>query len=193
MRINKKLMLLALLGLAIGFATVSTVLYIRGTINLMPDEEGFKEGVIFYDYAFTNADDGTIDAANTTGKTITFTTKDLSNVGDKAVLSYKIKNNSYYDANITGITCYFTAANTKDEKSTQTAKTNDYVKITPEAGFFPTTVAKQGGVSEATTLTVEQIKSYIGEDDLDLVYQCVIDATTDLTASATGDSAPVTP
>ena len=44
---NKKYLLGGLLLLGIGFAAVSTTLYINGTVNIKADTQNFEENVIF--------------------------------------------------------------------------------------------------------------------------------------------------
>ena len=85
MRKNKKWLLAAILLLGIGFAAVSTTLYINGNVGITANEADF-------DVKFTKATlDGTdvsSSAISADGKTITYGTNDLSMVGDKSTLDF---------------------------------------------------------------------------------------------------------
>lgn len=96
---KKRYMFLLIVVLAIGFATVSTVLYLNGetsiTINTFD--------VIFTDSEVQN-NNGTSEISNN-GKTISFETAALKKVDDISVLNFTISNNStQYDADAT-ISC----------------------------------------------------------------------------------------
>ena len=80
--------------LVIGFATISTNIMINGNANL-----SFNEN--YFNVIFTEATtDGTYTISEDKQE-INYITKSLSNVGDKSVIEYKVKNDSYqYDANV---------------------------------------------------------------------------------------------
>ena len=135
MRKNKKLMLAAILLLGIGFAAVSTTLYINGNVGITANEADF-------DVKFTKATlDGTdisTTAISEDGKTITYGTNDLSMVGDKSTLDFEITNNSeLYDAEVS-IECSATGTKadyytiTKNVASTIVAKTKEAGKVDVE-------------------------------------------------------------
>ena len=167
MRKNKKLMLAAILLLGIGFAAVSTTLYINGNVGITANEADF-------DVKFTKATlDGTdisTTAISADGKTITYGTNDLSIVGDKSTLDFEVTNNSeLYDAEVS-IEC--TATGTKA----------DYYTITKEVAS--TIVAK---TTEAGKVDVELVKATT--EDITEEFTCT------LTAQATerttkGEAAP---
>ena len=93
----KKLLLLAILLLGVGFAVVSTTLYLNGNVKIATNNADF-------DVKFTKAiidDTDTPSAISSDGKTITFSTKDLSTVGDISKLDFEVTNSStMYDANV---------------------------------------------------------------------------------------------
>ena len=135
MRKNKKWLLAAILLLGIGFAAVSTTLYINGNVGITANEADF-------DVKFTSAKlDGTdisTSAISADGKTITYGTNDLSMVGDKSTLDFEVTNNSeLYDAEVS-IECtasgtkadYYTI--TKEVASTIVAKTTEVGKVDVE-------------------------------------------------------------
>ena len=135
MKKNKKLLLAALLLLGVGFAAVSTTLYINGNVGIATNEADF-------DVRFTSATLDQTDISSTAisedGKTIIYGTNELSMVGDKSTLDFEITNNSeLYDAEVS-IACtasgeksdYYTI--TKDVASTIVAKTTEAGKVEVE-------------------------------------------------------------
>ena len=168
MRKNKKWILAAILLLGIGFAAVSTTLYINGNVGITANEADF-------DVKFTKATlDGTdisSSAISADGKTITYGTNDLSMVGDKSTLDFEVTNNSeLYDAEVS-IEC--SATGTK----------RDYYSITKNVAS--TIVAK---TKEAGKVDVELVKATT--EDITEQFTCT------LTAQATerttkGEAAPV--
>ena len=135
MRKNKKWLLAAILLLGIGFAAVSTTLYINGNVGITANEADF-------DVKFTKATlDGTdisSTAISADGKTITYGTNDLSMVGDKSTLDFEVTNNSeLYDAEVS-IECSATGTKadyytiTKNVASTIVAKTKEAGKVDVE-------------------------------------------------------------
>ena len=152
MRKNKKLMLAAILLLGIGFAAVSTTLYINGNVGITANEADF-------DVKFTSATLDQTDISSTAisedGKTITYGTNELSMVGDKSTLDFEITNNSeLYDAEVS-IECtasgeksdYYTI--TKDVASTIVAKTTEAGKVEVEL-----TTATVDDITESFTCTL---------------------------------------
>ena len=170
MRKNKKWLLAAILLLGIGFAAVSTTLYISGNVGITANEADF-------DVKFTKATlDGTdisSSAISADGKTITYGTNDLSMVGDKSTLDFEVTNNSeLYDAEVS-IEC--SATGTKA----------DYYTITKNVAS--TIVAK---TKEAGKVDVELIKATI--EDITEEFTCTLTATaTERTTK--GEAAPVGP
>ena len=152
MRKNKKLLLAALLLLGVGFAAVSTTLYINGNVGIATNEADF-------DVRFTSATLDQTDISSTAisedGKTITYGTNELSMVGDKSTLDFEITNNSeLYDAEVS-IECtasgeksdYYTI--TKDVASTIVAKTTEAGKVEVEL-----TTATTEDITESFTCTL---------------------------------------
>ncbi len=164
--------IVAILLLAVGFAAVSTVLVINGTIKITPDQADFDKNVVFTDVSATPAqgvdghqEDGTYATATTTdnNKTITFTTQVMKDIGETSLLKYKIKNDSQYAAKITSIEC------------SQTAKPDDdHIKI--EKDEFNNIVLQPKSESSEHKVTVTMVKSYVG-DDKQISFTCTINAT----------------
>ena len=146
---KRNIMILVVL-LIIGFASVSTTLILNGTIGIASSEDDF-------DVIFTSAKingEGASATIDETKKKITFTSSKLTSVGEKAILEYKIKNNStQYDADVT-INC--------------TSDASEYISVINELedeeigeGYKTTFRAQE---IKSGVITSELIKSYTGED-----------------------------
>ncbi|MCR5223573.1 MAG: InlB B-repeat-containing protein [Bacilli bacterium] len=89
-------LILLLLLLTVGFATVTTNLIINNTSNISTKPDDFS--VIFKS---ANTEEDSSATISEDKKIITYETKELINPGDKSELTYVIKNNSsQYDADI---------------------------------------------------------------------------------------------
>ena len=159
--------IVAILLLAVGFAAVSTVLVINGTIKITPDREDFENNVVFTDVSAEKkggpTTESSIPSASTTedDKKIIFTTQVMKNIGETSILHYKIKNESQYAAKITGIEC-----------SRTTEPNDDHIKI--ENDNITGTIIKPNQESDSKTVTVTMIKSYVGEEEKQLTFTCSI-------------------
>ena len=94
---RKSLLLGGLLLLGMGFAVVSTTLYLNGNVKIVTNNEDFN--VVFTKAVIdgTNIPSAIIEG----GKKITFSTKDLITVGNISKLDFVVTNNStMYDANV---------------------------------------------------------------------------------------------
>ena len=95
---NKKFLFISLLILAIGFAAVSTTLYISGNLVLGTNKSDFD---IYFNKAILDDVDVYENVISEDKRTITFTTKNLKTIGDKSILEYQVMNNSRgYDAKV---------------------------------------------------------------------------------------------
>lgn len=159
--------LLIVLLLAIGFAAVTTTLYINGTINFGANNEDFEKNLIFSKAELTYSDSTktpvTTGLIIKDGKEIEFTTDKLTMIGETATLTYDIKNNSQYDADLAEIVCTVkNAAEADVTAAVVTSKTGDYIKL--DASSVAGILSKNNTKSD-NTLTVTMIKSYVGTDD----------------------------
>ena len=148
---NRKSILLVVLLLAVGFAAVSTTLYINGSTNINPNQDDFN---VYYSDAYVN---GVQDKSVITDDThISFTTE-LSALGEKYVLDYEVANGSKnYDAELI-MSC---------------TSSNDYLNIT---NVFDDETILEARSTRNGTLTLELKKSNAGED-IDVTIECTIDA-----------------
>lgn len=114
---TKELLTILILCLAIGFASVTTTLYLGGNVNITEDPADFN---IKFTKAIVDGVDSSNSVISEDGKTISFQTKDLKQIGDKSLLEYTVTNNSsIYDADIS-VVC----------ESDPSATNNSYYKIT---------------------------------------------------------------
>ena len=184
---TKKSILVLVVLLSIGFAAVTTTLTINGTLRLGANQDNFKDNLIFTKAELTYSEDVSTEAEegeNATisedGKSISFTTRTLKNIGSVATLTYDITNNSQYTAEFTGITCKVTNATEADVTSEVNGNT-EY--ITLEAKDFAT---ESGNIKikptekvEGHTLKVGMRKSFVGDETTTTQYtiNCTINAS----------------
>lgn len=185
-RRNTKMgILVAILVLAIGFATVTTTLYINGIIKVAPDREGFEKGVIFESATVaSNTLSGTDFAGvanlSTDKKTIEFTTGTLKSIGEKVTLTYKIANNSTYNAKINALTC---KVYDDEQKTTETNDT--YLTVVPQ-NEMQNEILGPKAVSGDSTVEVTMVKSFAGTETSNTknyYISCTIQADTTETAA----------
>ena len=167
---RKNLLLGGLLLLGIGFAAVSTTLYIQGTVNIKADQEGFQNKVVFKSVSL-NGTDISASAIIDSGKKISFTTEALKSINETATLKYTIENTSQYAARIGSLTC------------TPTDTTaNTYLTLTATNALNNTLLAKNATSTE-DTVTVEMIRSYAGTtggtgtEEKTYTYECSLPVT----------------
>ena len=144
MRKNSKILFLAILLLGVGFAAVSTTLYIGGTVGITTNDDDFS---VIFTKAVLDGTDVSSTVISADGKTITYGTNEMSMLGDKSTLDFEVTNNSeMYDAEVS-IECV-----ADGEKS-------DYYTITKEvASEIVAKTTEAGKVEvELTTATVEDI------------------------------------
>ena len=149
---KKKTLLLVVLLMAVGFAAVSTTLYINGQTKINANQDDFN---VYYSDALVNGiQDKSVIADDTH---ITFTTT-LETLGEKYVLDYDVTNGSKnYDAKLV----------------MECSEGNDYLTVTNE---FDTTTNLEALKTRSVKLTLELIKSYAGDTDMDVTITCTIDA-----------------
>ncbi len=155
----KKGIIIALILMSIGFAAVTTSLVINGTINYGYDSEEFD---VYFSEAIL---DGVVKnnlIESKEKKSITFTTKELSKLGDKSILEYQVMNNSkQYDATVE-IEC-----KRLDEDGNESDEiTSEYTTITPS----PESLTVKAQESRKGTITVELKK--VSTEILEEKFKC---------------------
>ena len=151
------LVILLLISLSIGFASLTTSQFFNGEVTLLANADDF-------DVVFTNSEtsDNSFSYISPEGTTLTFATKKLIDVGDEAVLHYTVTNNSReFDANVD--------LNISDESSN--SFNSDYVSIENTVPIKSTIDAKE---SSEGVLTVKLLKS--SDKDMTLDFKLTIDA-----------------
>ena len=95
---RRSAIVIAILIMAIGFASISTTLIINGNAKIGENTEDFS---VIFTSATLDGQDVYANVIDDTKKIINFNTKDLKNVGEISVLEYEVTNNSAnYDAKI---------------------------------------------------------------------------------------------
>ena len=119
---KRSAIIVAIVFMMIGFASISTTLIINSNIKVSENETDF-------DVYFSKARLDTIDVYESVisqdKKTITFNTNNLSKIGDKSTLTYEVTNNSNnYDAEVK-ITCVPSMGTTAKYTSIKNKLEND--------------------------------------------------------------------
>ena len=95
---KKSAIIVAIVFMMIGFASISTTLIINGNAKVSENQDDFS---VIFTAATLDGEDVYSSIVDDAKKVITFTSKDLSKVGDKSTLTYEVTNNSAnYDAEI---------------------------------------------------------------------------------------------
>ncbi len=161
---KKRGIIIALVIMSIGFAAVATTLTITGTINYGYDTEDFDvyfseailDGVVNNELIETNEK-----------KSITFETKDLSTIGDRSILEYRVMNNSkQYDATVT-IDC----KRVEDDGNVSENQTSKYTEIKSS----PEKLTVKAQESRKGTITVELKK--VSTEEIDEKFKCSLTVT----------------
>ncbi len=198
---TKKSIIVLVVLLAIGFAAVSTTLYINGVIHLGANQENFENNLIFTRASLDYSDETKTDISDVTGegaegdklrivnngKAIEFTTETLKNIGESVTLSYDITNNSQYGAEFTGITCDVYDGTEVDEANKNTnpeyirLEVQDFKNPLGEGETEATNkkISSKGGI-ENQTVKVTMKKSYVGtetENTITYTVKCTINAS----------------
>ena len=99
---KRSAIIFAIVFMMIGFAAVSTSLIINGNAKVSENQDDFS---VIFTAATLDGEDVYSSIVDDAKKVITFTSKDLSKVGDKSILTYEVTNNSAnYDAEVS-VTC----------------------------------------------------------------------------------------
>ena len=149
---KKKGILLVVLLLAVGFAAVTTTLFINGTTNIGTNKEDFE---VYYSKALVNGvEDNTVIQDDTH---IVFT-QEMKSVGETYVLDYDVTNGSRnYDAALT-MSC---------------TESNEYLNVT---NVFDTTTNLEATKTRTGKLTIELMKGYAKEEGKEVTIECIINA-----------------
>ena len=149
---KKKGILLVVLLLAVGFAAVTTTLFINGTTNIGTNKSDFE---VYYSKAKVN---GVEDNTVITDDTHIVFTQEMKSVGETYILDYDVTNGSRnYDAALT-MTC---------------TESNEYLTVT---NAFDTDTNLPATETRTGKLKIELIKGYVGENTKEVTIECTISA-----------------
>lgn len=138
---KRKYLIILVMLLAIGFASVSTTLVLNGTLNIGENNEDFDV------YFSKTLEDGVENNKLVKDDTHIMFTKNMSLVKEKYILDYDVTNGSKnYDASIT-INC---------------TESNEYVGVT---NVFDTENILVATETRRGTLTIEVLKPYVGTEE----------------------------
>ena len=99
---KKSAIIVAIILMSIGFASVSTTLIINGSAKISEEIDDFD---IYFSKALIDNKDVYKSVVSQDKKSITFTTSELKTLGQTSMLTYEVTNNSSnYDANVS-VTC----------------------------------------------------------------------------------------
>lgn len=194
---------IAILLLAVGFAAVTTTLYIIGTIRIVPDTADFVNNLIFNSVESSVAETTaviTADENGVEGKAIQITTHELKTIGETVVITYDVINNSQYDAEIGELSCTM-SSDRDDDLAAEGKAIGDYITVTPGHVLSTTYNAGNPLLSKSTsvkdTLTITMVKSYAGtstdNEAVSITLDCemvanAVESTTSTTTTTTADA-----
>lgn len=156
MKRNSKIgLIIIVLMLSVGFAAVATNLIINNTVNI-----GINPADFDIYFSFAKAEQGGTATISDDKKTITYSTKTLTTVGEKAKLDYTVTNNSSnYDADVTVIWNAVDTISGKDYSEYYTVTRTGF-----ESGVATTVEAK---TSVDGTIEITLIKPILEEVEIE--------------------------
>ena len=159
---KEKYLIIGIVLLSIGFAAVTTILTINGTIKLGADADQFAKDVIFTDARTEEGGSATI---SNDGKTITYTSKILTTVDETTVLDFEISNKSkQYDA-VASIECI---------TDVESAFKN-YIDVEPSATSYE--IEASGKKDGYITTTLKKAYLIVSEEDIaNVKITCTLNA-----------------
>ena len=123
---KKSAIIIAIILMSIGFASISTTLILNGSANVSENNEDFS---VIFTAASIDGNDVYSTAVDDTKKTITFTTSELKTLGQTSILTYEVINNSsQYDAEV-NVTCVPKEGTTAKYTSIKNKLENDATKV----------------------------------------------------------------
>lgn len=178
---SKKYIIILIILLSIGFAAITTTLFINGTIRFGSNREDFEKNLIFtaaeltYSDPTKNTETSNTATISENGKSISFTVNTLKTLKEYATLKYEISNNSQYIAVLDDMTC--TVDEIVDSEVIKNVD-SEYISITPEK-LSGIEIASKEKLSEKK-LTITLAKSYVGtatSNEATYNITCTINAT----------------
>ena len=119
---KKSAIIIAIILMSIGFASISTTLIINGNAKVSENQDDFS---VIFTKATLDGQDVYKNVIREDKKTITFETSELKTLNQTSILTYEVTNNSSnYDANVT-ITCVPKTGTTAKHTSIKNELAND--------------------------------------------------------------------
>lgn len=152
---RRNTLIIVILLMSIGFAAVSTTLIIKGSAKISENIDDFD---VYFSKAILDNVDKSGEFIDDTNKTITFTTSDLSAVGDTSTLTYEVTNASKnYDA-IVQVNC---------------EGANNYLQVS----MVPDNLTIEATTTKTGTIKVELKKTSITNQDIPITCKLNIVAS----------------
>lgn len=152
---RRNALILVILLMSIGFAAVSTTLIIKGSAKISENIDDFD---VYFSKAILDNVDKSGEFIDDTNKTITFTTSDLSAVGDTSTLAYEVTNSSKnYDA-VVQVNC---------------EGANNYLQVS----MVPDNLTIEATTTKTGTVKVELKKTSITNQDIPITCKLNIVAS----------------
>ena len=123
---KKSAIIIAIILMSIGFASISTTLIINGNAKVSENQDDFS---VIFTKATLDGQDVYKNVISEDKKTITFETSELKTLNQTSILTYEVTNNSSnYDANVT-VTCVPKEGTTAKYTSIKNKLENDATKV----------------------------------------------------------------
>ena len=163
---RRKSILIIIALMAIGFAAITTGILINGSTTISENQTEFE---IVFTRGLLDEEDKSSEIISQDKKTITFTSKDLKDVGDKSVLIYDVTNlSNIYDASVS---------------VDVTVEENNYLRVTNEFDEENNLGSKQ---TRTGVLKIELIKAATTQKEFSVTLELHFDAV-DRNEIGTGD------
>lgn len=175
MKRNKNIrngIIVAVLLLAVGFATVATQLIIEGSVGVSKMNADYDRDLVFTSGTLVNKAGDTVGTATVenAGKVLSFEfTEPISSMDDVFTLNYTVKNNSDFDStfdseSFNNITIY----------NGETEETNAYINVNSKV-IINETLAPEATASGAYEITPS--RAYAGDNEITYTIDITLDAT----------------
>ena len=123
---KKSAIIIAIILMSIGFASISTTLILNGSAKVSENNEDFS---VIFTAASIDGNDVYATAVDDTKKIITFETSELKTLNQTSILTYEVTNNSsQYDAEVK-VTCVPKEGSTAKYTSIKNKLDNDATKV----------------------------------------------------------------
>ena len=154
---KKSAIIIAIILMSIGFASISTTLILNGNAKVSENNEDFS---VIFTAASIDENDVYSTAVDETKKIITFTTSELKTLNQTSILTYEVTNNSSnYDANVT-VTCV-----------PSTGTTAKYTSIKNKLDNDATVVKAKESLNGTLTITLDKMST----EEVSEEYTCKLE------------------